>query len=90
MGNRVAIVGAGMTTFVRRAQETGKELAFHAAKMALESCDMTLDQIDAVVLGSAPDTFDGVHMKGEYLSDGAGALGKPYMRSYCLLYTSPS
>jgi acetyl-CoA C-acetyltransferase len=82
MGRRVAVVGAGMTKFVRRAQETGKELAWEAAKAALDSCGMTLDQIDCVVLGTAPDTFDGVHMKGEYLSDGAGAWGKPYMRSY--------
>uniref|UniRef100_A0A7C6EBS5 Thiolase domain-containing protein n=1 Tax=candidate division WOR-3 bacterium TaxID=2052148 RepID=A0A7C6EBS5_UNCW3 len=82
MGRRVAVVGAGMTKFVRRAQETGKELCWEAAKMALDSCGMTLDQIDCVVLGTAPDTFDGVHMKGEYLSDGAGALGKPYMRCY--------
>lgn len=82
MGRRVAIVGAGMTKFVRRAQETGKELAFEAAKAALDSCEMTLDQIDCVVLGTAPDTFDGVHMKGEYLADGAGAWGKPYMRSF--------
>ncbi len=82
MGQRVAIVGAGMTKFVRRAQETGKELAFHATRMALDSCEMNLDQIDAVCLGTAPDTFDGVHMKGEYLSDGAGAWGKPYMRCY--------
>ncbi len=82
MGKRVAVVGAGMTKFVRRAQETGKELAWEAAKAALDSCGMTLDQIDCVVLGTAPDTFDGVHMKGEYLSDGAGAWGKPYMRSY--------
>ncbi len=82
MGKRVAVVGAGMTKFVRRAQETGKELAWEAAKAALDSCGMTLDQIDCVVLGTAPDTFDGVHMKGEYLSDGAGAWGRPYMRSY--------
>jgi acetyl-CoA C-acetyltransferase len=82
MGKRVAVVGAGMTKFVRRAQETGKELSWEAAKAALDSCGMTLDQIDCVVLGTAPDTFDGVHMKGEYLSDGAGAWGKPYMRSY--------
>lgn len=82
MGKRVAVVGAGMTKFVRRAQETGKELAWEAAKAALDSCGMTLDQIDCVVLGTAPDTFDGVHMKGEYLADGAGAWGKPYMRSY--------
>ncbi|MFO7652135.1 MAG: thiolase domain-containing protein, partial [bacterium] len=82
MGNRVAIVGAGMTKFVRRAQETGKELAFQASHMALQSCGMKMNQVDCVALGSAPDTFDGVHMKGEYLSDGAGCWGKPYMRGY--------
>jgi acetyl-CoA acetyltransferase len=33
MGYRkVAIVGAGITKFVRRAQETGKELSWQAAK----------------------------------------------------------
>ncbi len=82
MGNGVAIVGAGMTKFVRRAQETGKELAFQASHMALQSCGMKMNQVDSVVLGTAPDTFDGVHMKGEYLSDGAGCWGKPYMRGY--------
>ncbi len=83
MGMRkVAIVGAGITKFVRRAQETGKELSWQASKMALESCDLTLDDIDMVTLGTAPDAFDGVHMKGEYLADGAGAIGKPYMRHY--------
>jgi len=79
---RVAVVGAGMTKFMRRAQETGKELAWQATKMALDSCELTLDDIDCVALGSAPDSFDGVHMKGEYLSDGAGAWGKPFMRSF--------
>jgi acetyl-CoA C-acetyltransferase len=82
MGRKVAVVGAGLTKFMRRAQETGKELCWEAAKAALDSCGMTLDQIDCVVMGTAPDTFDGVHMKGEYLADGAGAWGKPYMRSY--------
>ena len=79
---RVAIVGAGMTKFVRRAQETGKELAFEAAKMALDSCELTLKDVDCVSLGTAPDAFDGVHMKGEYLSDGAGGWQKPVMRPY--------
>jgi acetyl-CoA C-acetyltransferase len=82
MGQRVAAVGAGMTRFVRRAQETGKELSWQAAKAALEAADMTLDDIDCVAMGTAPDAFDGVHMKGEYLSDGAGAWGKPYVRTY--------
>ena len=79
---RVAVVGAGMTRFVRRAQETGKELSWEASRAALDSCDLTLDDIEAVCLTSAPDMFDGVHMKGEYLSDGAGAFGKPYIRTY--------
>src|SRR6266498_4840337 len=82
MGRKVAVVGAGMTKFVRRAQETGKELAWEATSSALESCAMTLKDVDMVCLGSAPDAFDGVHMKGEYLADGSGAWGKPFMRSY--------
>ena len=70
--DRVAVVGAGMTKFVRRAQETAKELAWEAASQALASCEMTLDDIDAVVIGTAPEAFDGVHMNSEYLSDAAG------------------
>lgn len=79
---KVAVVGAGMTRFVRRAQETGKELSWQAARMALQSCEMTMNDIGAVCMGTAPDAFDGVHAKGEYLSDGAGGWRKPYMRSY--------
>jgi acetyl-CoA C-acetyltransferase len=71
-----------MTKFVRRAQETGKELSFEATKMALETCDLVLDDVDCVVHGTAPDSFDGVHMKGEYLADGSGAWRKPYTRCY--------
>ncbi len=79
---KVAVVGAGMTRFVRRAQETPKELTFQASSMALESCEMTMDDIDGVCLGTAPDSFDGIHFNGEYLSDSAGGWNKPYMRSY--------
>jgi len=83
MGMRkVAVVGAGMTRFVRRALETGKELSWQAASTALNSCELTMDDIEAICMGTAPDAFDGIHMKGEYLSDGAGGWQKPYMRSY--------
>jgi acetyl-CoA C-acetyltransferase len=41
-----------------------------------------LREVDSVVTGSAPDAFDGVHMKGEYLLDGAGATGKANMRAF--------
>jgi acetyl-CoA C-acetyltransferase len=71
-----------MTKFMRRALETGRELSWQASRMALDSCELTLKDVDAVALGTAPDVFDGVHMKGEYLADGAGAWGKPIMRGY--------
>src|SRR5438105_3177204 len=71
-----------MTRFVRRAQETGKELSWIAASEALRAAGVGIDRIDAVCLTSAPDAFDGVHMKGEYLSDGAGGWGKPVIRTY--------
>ena len=60
MSPRVAVVGAGMTKFVRRAQDTGKELAAIATREALASCELKLEDVDAVCLTSAPDAFDGV------------------------------
>ena len=80
--HKVAVLGAGLTRFMRRALETPKELAFEAAKAALEDAGLTIQDIDCVVSATAPDAFDGVHMNGEYLADGSGARNKPYMRSY--------
>ena len=34
------------------------------------------------MFSGAPDAFDGVHRKGDYLADGAGGSGKPYIRTY--------
>ena len=79
---RVAVIGAGMTLFRRRMLETGRELSFEACRMALDSAGMSNDEVESVVLGTAPDAFDGIHMKGEYLMDGAGGTGKPYTRVY--------
>ncbi len=79
---KVAVVGAGMTIFRRRLQETGKELSFEAARMALDQAKMEISDVNAVVHGTAPDAFDGVHMKAEYLLDGSGGIRKPFMRVY--------
>lgn len=78
----VAVVGAGMTLFSRRLQETGKEMSWEAAQMALDQAGLSLDDMDAVIMGSAPDAFDGVHKKGDWLLDGAGGTNRPYMRVY--------
>src|SRR5437879_13792407 len=82
MRRRVAIVGAGITLFRRRMLESPKELSFEASKMALDTAGLTLKDIHSVVSGSAPDAFDGVHMKGEYYLDGMGAIGKTHERDY--------
>ena len=79
---RVAVIGAGMTKFRRRLLETGRELSFEASRMALDSAGMEIKDVESVVLGTAPDAFDGIHMKGEYLMDGAGGTNKPYSRVY--------
>ncbi|MEM4504035.1 MAG: thiolase domain-containing protein, partial [Archaeoglobaceae archaeon] len=78
----VAIVGAGMTTFKRRLLETGKELSYFAVKQALEEAGLDISDIEMVVMGSAPDAFDGVALKGEYLLDGSGGSDRPYMRVF--------
>ncbi|MCH7824786.1 MAG: thiolase domain-containing protein [Acidobacteria bacterium] len=79
---RVAAVSAGMTKFMRRALETPNELAYGATSAALESAEMTRKDIESVVIGTAPDAFDGIHMNGEYLTDGAAGLGLPTLRGY--------
>ena len=79
---RVAIVGAGQTLFRRNLKETGRELAYEASKMALDSAGLTLDDMDCVTFGSAPDAFDGIHMKGENMLDGAGGWRKPFSRVF--------
>ena len=78
----VAVIGGGMTLFRRHLKETGKELSFLATKMAMEDAGIQKDDIDMVVMGSAPDAFDGIHMKGENLIDGSAATGKPYVRVF--------
>ena len=80
--NRVGVIGAGMTRFVRRAKEAPGELAAKAVEMALEDAGLTINDIDAVCHGTAPDAFDGVHMKGEHLIAGSGGANKPYTRHF--------
>lgn len=78
----VAVIGGGMTLFRRRLKETGKELSYLATKMAMEETGIEKKDIDMVVMGSAPDAFDGIHIKGDNLLDGCAAAGKPYVRVF--------
>ena len=60
---KVGVIGAGMTLFRRRLQDTPKELCYESTKMALDSAGITLADVNMVVSGSAPDAFDGVHIE---------------------------
>ena len=51
-----------------------------AAQEALEDAGLDWGDIDAVVIGKAPDMFEGVVMPELYLADALGATGKPMIR----------
>jgi acetyl-CoA C-acetyltransferase len=51
-----------------------------AALRALEDAECTWADIDAVVIGKAPDAFEGVVMPELFLADALGAAGKPMLR----------
>src|SRR3989440_11890347 len=55
-------------------------LVREAASRALDDAEMRWQDIDAVVIGKAPDMFEGVVMPEAYLADALGAAGKPMMR----------
>ena len=55
-------------------------LVREAVFRALDDAHMTMADIDAVVLGKAPDLFEGVMKPELYLADALGAVGKPMFR----------
>src|SRR4051812_8124284 len=79
--SRVAVVGVGQTKYAAKRQDVSMAgLVREAAKRALDDAGMTWSDIDAVVIGKAPDMFEGVMMPELYLADALGAVGKPMIR----------
>ncbi len=77
---RVAIVGIGQTRHQATYHGSIAGLLREAAQNALDDAQMTWADIDAVVIGKAPDFFEGVMMPELYLADALGAVGKPMFR----------
>lgn len=76
-----AIVGIGQTKYKKqRADVSLPGLVREAAQRALDDAELTWTDIDAVVLGKAPDPFEGVMMPELSMADALGANGKPMMR----------
>ena len=79
--NRCAIVGIGQTHHkAKHADVSIAGLVRQAARRALDDAQLDWKDIDAVVLGKAPDMFEGVMQPELYLADALGAVGKPMIR----------
>jgi acetyl-CoA C-acetyltransferase len=81
MSVRTAVVGCGQTHHKKVRDDLSMAgLLREAAERALADAEMEWKDIDAVVIGKAPDTFEGVMMPEIYLADALGCAGKPIMR----------
>jgi acetyl-CoA C-acetyltransferase len=78
---RCAIVGIGQTEHRAKRQDVSiPGLVREAALRALADAELSFKDIDAVVIGKAPDMFEGVMMPELFLADALGAAGKPMLR----------
>ncbi|MGH0032483.1 MAG: thiolase domain-containing protein [Myxococcota bacterium] len=81
MANLCGVVGIGQTKYdAKRIDVSMPGLCREAAYKALDDAGLTFADIDAVVVGKAPDTFEGVMLPENYLADALGATGKPLLR----------
>ena len=80
MGRRAAIVGIGQTHHCsKRKDVNGQELINEAVRRALEDANLTIKDIDAVVIGNM-DHFEGINYVDGWSVDGSGAFMKPIMK----------
>ncbi len=78
---RCAVLGTGQTSHrARRSDVSIAGLCREAIDRALLDAGTDWAQIDAVVIGKAPDLFEGVMMPELFLADAIGATGRPLLR----------
>jgi len=81
MAEHCAVIGVGQTKHdAKRIDVSQFGLVREAAERALEDAGMTYSDIDALVIGKAPDMFEGVMMPELMLADALGGAGKPMLR----------
>ncbi len=81
MKHRAAVLGVGQTRHrSRRTDVSIAGLCREAVDRTIADAGTDLAGIDAVVVGKAPDLFEGVMMPELYLADALGATGKPLLR----------
>ena len=78
---QAGVIGVGQTKYdAKRRDVSMGGLVREAIDNAMLAADIEWDAIDAVILGKAPDMFEGVVMPELYLADAIGAVGKPVLR----------
>ena len=78
---RCAIIGIGQTRHASQRNDVSiPGLVREAARAALEDAGLDWRDIDAVVIGKAPDMFEGVMMPELFLVDALGGAYKPMLR----------
>ncbi len=84
MGNKVAIIGVGQSTFVRQYPGSIRELAFDGFKDCLQDADITTKDIDASVVCSAPE-YDKQRSPAGVFAEYLGLNPQPtfYVESLC-------
>ena len=82
MGKQLAaVLGTGQTHHrAKRTDVSMPGLLREAIDRAMADARVEWADIDAVVLGKAPDLFEGVMMPELFLADSLGATGKPLLR----------
>ncbi|QWF76918.1 thiolase domain-containing protein [Amycolatopsis sp. CA-230715] len=82
MGKQLAaVLGTGQTHHrAKRTDVSMPGLIREAVDRAMADAGTDWADIDAVVLGKAPDLFEGVMMPELFLADALGATGKPLLR----------
>jgi acetyl-CoA C-acetyltransferase len=81
MAEHCAVIGVGQTAHdTKRIDVSQVGLVREAALRALEDAELDWKDIDAVVIGKAPDLFEGVMMPELFLADALGCNGKPMLR----------
>jgi acetyl-CoA C-acetyltransferase len=77
MKRNVAIIGGGQTRHAARRHDVDQpEMVNEAVRAALDDAGMSIDEIDAVLLGNM-EFFEGTHFTDCWLADAMGAYGRP-------------
>ena len=80
MAKRVAIVGTGQTYHQsHRLDVNGREMINEAVTRALADCELTIGDIDAIVIGNM-DHFESINYVDTWSVEGSGGIMRPIMK----------